>query len=75
VTPALQSGDLRGRLTPSEWQTAVLAAAGRSNKEIAAGLCLSVRTVESYLQNVYEKLGIRSRGALAELLPAAGENS
>ncbi|KMV20796.1 hypothetical protein ACT16_20020 [Mycobacterium heckeshornense] len=71
VTPALQSGDLQSRLTPSEWQTALLAAAGRSNKEIATGLCLSVRTVESYLQAVYEKLGISSRGALAGLLSAA----
>jgi DNA-binding NarL/FixJ family response regulator len=46
----------------------VQAAAGRSNKQIAAASHISVRTVESHLQRVYEKLGISSRGALADAL-------
>ena len=55
----------RVRLTPAEREPALLAAAGRSNRDIAAELSLSVRTVESYLGNVYEKLGIQGRDELA----------
>lgn len=55
----------RVQLTPAERETALLAAAGRSNKDIAAELSLSVRTVESYLSNAYEKLGVQGRGQLA----------
>jgi DNA-binding NarL/FixJ family response regulator len=46
----------------------MLAAAGRTNKEVADELCLSVRTIENHLQHVYEKLGIRSRTELAGAL-------
>jgi DNA-binding CsgD family transcriptional regulator len=41
-----------------------LVADGRSNKEVAAELFLSVKTVEFHLGNVYRKLGVRSRRAL-----------
>jgi DNA-binding CsgD family transcriptional regulator len=58
----------RARLTPSELDAAVPAAAGRSNKQIAADMHLSVRTVESHLQRVYEKLGISRRHELGEAL-------
>jgi DNA-binding CsgD family transcriptional regulator len=67
-TPSLRSIDARARLTPAEHETAVLAAAGQSNKDIADGLVLSVRSVENRLQRVYEKLGITSRAALPEAL-------
>ena len=40
------------------------AAAGRSNKQIAADMHLSVRTAESHLQRAYEKLGIAGRHEL-----------
>jgi DNA-binding CsgD family transcriptional regulator len=50
--------------TPAERATAVIAATGLSNREIAAELMLSVRTVENRLQRIYEKLGIRSRDEL-----------
>ena len=46
----------------------MLAAAGRSNKQIATELVLSVRSVENRLQRVYEKLGISTRAALAQSL-------
>jgi DNA-binding CsgD family transcriptional regulator len=44
---------------------AELAAAGRTNREIAQTLFLSVHTVEDNLRRVYGKLGIRSRTELA----------
>lgn len=52
-------------LTPTEQQVAALAAAGRTNAEIASALSVSVRTVESNLTRVYRKLGVRSRTELA----------
>lgn len=54
-----------GELTPTEQQVADLAAHGRSNREIAAELLVSVRTVESNLTRIYRKLGVRSRTELA----------
>ena len=71
VTPALQAVMGRSRLTTMERETALLAVAGRSNKEIAGQLSLSVRTVENHLQHVYEKLGISGRIELAEGLENA----
>jgi DNA-binding CsgD family transcriptional regulator len=57
-----------GGLTPTERQIAGLVAEGRSNKEVAAALFVSVKTVEANLSRVYAKLGIRSRAALASRL-------
>jgi DNA-binding CsgD family transcriptional regulator len=52
-------------LTPTERRVADLVAEGRSNKEVADALFVSVRTVEANLTRVYAKLGIRSRTELA----------
>jgi DNA-binding CsgD family transcriptional regulator len=52
------------QLTAQEDRVARLAAAGRSNQEIARQLWLSVSTVESHLHRIYAKLGIQSRRAL-----------
>lgn len=54
-----------GGLTNAELQVVELAAAGRSNKEIATALVVSVYTVERHLKHAYAKLGIRSRAQLA----------
>ena len=67
-TPALASSKGRASLTASERQAAHLAAAGRTNREIAEELVISVRTVESRLQHVYGKLGIYRRHELAGAL-------
>ena len=68
MTPALRAMDVRAELTPAERETALLAATGRSSKDIAADLVLSVRTVENRLQRVYEKLGVSSRTELSRRL-------
>jgi DNA-binding CsgD family transcriptional regulator len=59
-------------LTETEARVADLAAAGRSNKEIAAELFMGVSTVEAHLSHVYRKLGIRSRAGLGAQLATAG---
>ncbi|MBN1529084.1 MAG: AAA family ATPase [Thermoleophilaceae bacterium] len=55
-------------LTPRELQTAELAAAGKSNREIADALVVTVKTVEWHLKHSYGKLGINSRAELADAL-------
>jgi DNA-binding CsgD family transcriptional regulator len=55
-------------LTPSERRVADLVAEGRTNREVAATLFLSQRTVASHLTNIYSKLGVRSRTDLARRL-------
>ncbi|HXV34032.1 MAG TPA: LuxR C-terminal-related transcriptional regulator, partial [Gaiellaceae bacterium] len=52
-------------LTPSERKVAELVAGGRTNKEVAAELFVSVKTVEVYLTRIYRKQGVRSRTELA----------
>jgi DNA-binding NarL/FixJ family response regulator len=55
-------------LTPSQRRVAELAASGMTNAEVAAGLFISAKTVESNLTQVYRKLGIRSRAELGRLM-------
>jgi DNA-binding CsgD family transcriptional regulator len=68
-TPALVTAvPARAALTPRELEIARLAAAGLANREIAARLCLSHRTVENKLHAAYEKLGVQGRTELARTL-------
>ncbi|MFI6515026.1 LuxR C-terminal-related transcriptional regulator [Spirillospora sp. NPDC050679] len=67
VTPA--TGDPFAELTAQQQQIARLVAAGATNREIAARLTISPRTVDGHLRNVFTRLGIRSRVELARLLP------
>jgi DNA-binding NarL/FixJ family response regulator len=50
-----------GPLTAREREIAGLIAAGRTNREVAEQLVLSVRTIDAHLRNIYGKLGVRSR--------------
>jgi DNA-binding CsgD family transcriptional regulator len=56
---------LADELTPAELQVALLVAGGSTNKEAAAALFLSAKTVEAHLGRIYRKLGLRSRTELA----------
>jgi DNA-binding CsgD family transcriptional regulator len=60
-------------LTAQEREIAELAAAGRTNKEIAEQLFLSPRTVGAHLYKVFPKLGITSRAALRDALTPPSE--
>lgn len=57
-----------GELTETERRVAELVRDGLSNKEVAARLFVTVRTVEANLSKVYAKLGVRSRTELARRL-------
>jgi DNA-binding CsgD family transcriptional regulator len=53
-------------LSSSERQVAELAASGMTNRNIAAAMYISPKTVESNLSRIYAKLGIRSRAELGQ---------
>jgi DNA-binding CsgD family transcriptional regulator len=57
-----------GQLTPQELQIVRLAAQGLSNRDIAAQLFLSPRTVGYHLYKAYPKLGVAARSELPDLL-------
>ncbi|MET7329006.1 helix-turn-helix transcriptional regulator [Nonomuraea sp. NPDC005650] len=56
------------KLTAQQLQIARMVAEGATNREVAAQLFLSPRTVDHHLRNVFTRLGIRSRVELVRLL-------
>jgi DNA-binding CsgD family transcriptional regulator len=58
-------------LTPTEARIAGLVGGGATNREVAAELFISVKTVEGALSRVYRKVGVRSRTALAHAMAVA----
>jgi DNA-binding CsgD family transcriptional regulator len=68
----VQPARVGGALTKTESKIAELVATGLTNREVAAQLFASVRTVEGHLAAVYRKLGVRSRTELARLLSGQG---
>ena len=61
-----------GALTPAEERVAALVVEGKTNKEVAAALFLSDRTVEGHLARIFGKLGIRQRTEIAGALQIGG---
>jgi DNA-binding NarL/FixJ family response regulator len=57
-----------GALTRAEERVARLAGSGMTNREVAATLYLSPKTVELHVGRIYRKLGIRSRAQLGALM-------
>jgi DNA-binding CsgD family transcriptional regulator/tetratricopeptide (TPR) repeat protein len=51
------------RLTPRELQVLRLVAEGETNKKIAGKLCLSEKTIDRHVSNIFTKLGVSSRTA------------
>ncbi|MGH2921361.1 MAG: ATP-binding protein [Gaiellaceae bacterium] len=61
-----------GSLTGTERRVAELVAQGHTNREVAAALFVSQRTVEGHLSRIYAKLGVRSRTGLARRIAEHG---
>jgi DNA-binding CsgD family transcriptional regulator len=61
LAPATPPPASPGGLTGREVEVLRHIAAGESNREIAAALCVSVRTVERHIENLYRKIGTRSK--------------
>ncbi|MEV6371177.1 LuxR C-terminal-related transcriptional regulator [Micromonospora musae] len=56
-------------LTGQQLRIAQLVAEGATNREVAARMFLSTRTVDHHLRNIFHRLGVRSRTELARALP------
>lgn len=74
LNPSAESTNAWSLLSAREAQVAHAVAAGRSNREVAALLFISERTVKAHLGAVFEKLGVRDRLQLVLRL-AASPNS
>src|SRR4029453_17522998 len=61
----------RAELTASERRVAELAATGATNREMAAALFISPKTVETNLSRIYRKLDIHSRAELGRIMGSA----
>ncbi|GAA3543008.1 LuxR family transcriptional regulator [Amycolatopsis ultiminotia] len=61
-------------LTPSERRIADLLAEGVTARQVAESLYLTINTVEWHRRNVYRKLGVTSREALADALTASADD-
>jgi DNA-binding CsgD family transcriptional regulator len=68
--PRVAAGRSGTELTVTERRVADLIAAGATNRDAAAALFVSVRTVETHVASIYRKLGVRSRAELARRIAA-----
>jgi DNA-binding NarL/FixJ family response regulator len=70
--PLVAAARAGNELTAAEQRVAGLIAAGATNRDAAAALFVSVRTVETHVASIYRKLGVRTRAELARTLSGAG---
>lgn len=70
-----RAGRSEEELSPRELQVATAVASGLTNREAAARLFLSEKTIERHLGSVYRKLGLRSRTELAARMAGGGASA
>jgi non-specific serine/threonine protein kinase len=68
----LAAADGTARLTPREQEIAPLIARGLTNRQIAAQLGIAERTADTHVENILDKLGLRSRVQVAAWALAQG---
>ncbi len=66
--PRVAAARSRSELTATEQRVAELITSGATNRDVAAALFVSVRTVESHVASIYRKLGVRNRAELTRRL-------
>ena len=66
-TARKRDASVSATLTAQEAQVAALVASGLSNRDVAAQLFLSPRTIDFHLRNIFAKTGVSSRGQLIRL--------
>jgi DNA-binding CsgD family transcriptional regulator len=70
--PARSTASGAAGLTGRETEIARMVAQRKSNKEIGTALDISARTVSTHLSNIFVKLGVGSRGELADVARSNG---
>jgi ATP/maltotriose-dependent transcriptional regulator MalT len=73
--PGKPDEDGIGSLTERELQVARLVVDRKTNSQIAAELFLSQKTVETHLRNIFNKMGVTTRTALARVVEGAGQRA
>lgn len=68
ATGWIDAGPAGRLLSPRELEVVALASAGRTSRDVAEELYVSLRTVENHLHRAYAKLGVAGRSELADAL-------
>jgi DNA-binding NarL/FixJ family response regulator len=72
TSPAIAAASSALPFTHREHEIAMLVARGLSNRDIAAAVSLSIRTVEGYIYRASNKVGVKGRADLAEVIRSVG---
>jgi DNA-binding NarL/FixJ family response regulator len=71
----IATGPAADGLTKTERRVAALVAQGQTNREIAAAMFVTENTVQTHVQHIFQKLGVRSRTELALRVLTAPANT